>query len=93
MNTKTKLMKAGWSSKRYAYRGQPNWCHRDQLHAVVRENVLMMHRRFEVHHGSQLDSKHETLASAKNRVMELLEAEHPIRPATWEANTRGMSAT
>jgi hypothetical protein len=43
-------MKAGWSSKRTDYRGQPYWCYQEQLHAMVRENVLMRHRRFEVFH-------------------------------------------
>jgi hypothetical protein len=86
-------IKAGWSSKRSDYRGQPYWCYQEQLHAMVRENVLMRHRRFEVFHWSQFDSKHQTLAAAKKRVLELLETEHPVRPATWEANNRGMSAT
>jgi hypothetical protein len=66
-------IKVGWSSKRTDYRGRPYWCYQEQLHTMVRENVLLRHRRFEVFHWSQFDSKHQTLAAAKKRVLELLE--------------------
>lgn len=63
----------GWSPRLTGYRGQAYWCFKGQLHAVVRENAIMIHRRFEVYHWSKFDSKHETLAAAKRRVMQLLE--------------------
>ena len=69
----------GWSKKLRGYRGQIYWVYEQQDYAMVRENVLRHHRRFEVYHWSQLDSQHETLAAAKKRVMQLLEneAENP----------------
>jgi hypothetical protein len=38
----------GWLAER-GYWGQAYWCYRGQLHAVVRENILLRHYRFEVH--------------------------------------------
>lgn len=70
MNSKTQH----WA-KQTGYRGVPYWAYRDQLHAVVRENITMRNKRFEVFSWSRLDSRHQTLASAKARVLELLNAE------------------
>jgi hypothetical protein len=65
------MIRTGWIAER-GYRGTAYWCYRGQLHAVVRENISMRHRRFEVYHWSRLESRHETLPAAKRRVLELL---------------------
>ena len=60
-------------SRQTGYRGMTFWAYRDQLHAVVRENILARNRRFEVYSWSRLDSRHQTLPEAKRRVLELLQ--------------------